>query len=37
MRQLAEGVADPADVEAIKRYADWLEENPGAAELEEVN
>ena len=28
MRKLAAGVGDPADVEAIMRYANWLEANP---------
>jgi hypothetical protein len=28
MRQLAAGVANPADAEAIQQYADWLEAHP---------
>lgn len=28
MRQLATGLGNPADVEAIMRYASWLEANP---------
>lgn len=33
MRELAEGVADPADAEAIRRYAAWIGAQPDAAEL----
>jgi hypothetical protein len=33
MRELAAGVANPADADAIKRYADWLERHPDAEEL----
>lgn len=36
MRQLAEGVASPADAEEIRRYAEWLEANPDAAETPDL-
>jgi hypothetical protein len=28
MRKLATGMTNPADVEAIRRYADWIEAGP---------
>lgn len=36
MRQLAAGMAKVADAEAIRRYADWVEANPEAAETQEL-
>jgi hypothetical protein len=36
MRELAAGIANPADAQAIRRYADWLERNPDADELQET-
>ena len=34
MRQLAAGIANAADAEAIRQYAEWLEANPDAAETQ---
>ena len=36
MRQLAAGVADPADAKAIKLYADWIEAHPEDDEVREL-
>ena len=35
MRQLAAGVANPADAEAIHQYADWIETHPGDEEFKD--
>ena len=36
MRKLAGGMTNPADAEAILRYASWIEANPNAAELQDL-
>lgn len=35
MRQIAGGVASPADAEAIYQYADWIEQHPDDEEFKE--
>jgi hypothetical protein len=35
MRQLATGLANPADAAVITSYADWLKAHPDAAELDD--
>lgn len=35
MRELAAGVTNPADAEAIRRYADWLERTGDTVEASE--
>ncbi len=37
MRQIASGLADPADAEEARRYADWLEKNSDAAEEQNID
>jgi hypothetical protein len=34
MRALADGVSDPSDAEAIRRYADWLEQTGEVEQLQ---
>ena len=36
MREIAAGVANPADAEAIMLYANWIEANPDADEVKEL-
>lgn len=36
IRQLATGVGDPADAEAIMRYADWLEADPDGSARQDL-
>ena len=36
MRAVAAGLSDPADVRAIKLYADWLETHPDAEETKDM-
>ncbi len=36
LRQLAGGVAEPADAEAIEQYADWLEAHPDDEEFKDL-
>jgi hypothetical protein len=36
MRAVAAGLSDPADVRAIKLYADWLETHPDAEEMKDM-
>jgi hypothetical protein len=36
MRELAVGVANPADADAIRRYASWIEANPDADEVQDL-
>ena len=36
MRSLADGVSNPADAEAIRRYADWLERSDNTEEAAAV-
>jgi hypothetical protein len=36
MRGVAEGMTNPVDVEAIRRYADWVETHPDADEVKDL-